>query len=647
MRLAPWRPTAKRAALGLLLAALLGTSALEWAAGRAEKGLARQQAERQGAIAVRALADLVGAAGGTGEAVRGLAARFAATGLDSIRVIAFEGLSLEASTHPADTGDKAAPRRLAREEKDLYDQGQRLRAAVETNRQEGVARKEELEVTRLDSALALAAPVEIGGEIAGAVLARAPAEKPPRARSWVQALLLALVPVLLFLPLAWALGDRKWLSTAVAALLLVASLVWLGQRTLERLGEARRSSENEIAARVASVAELARGAAGELSLAGLPADPASWDGDRYRRPRGLVATDGTVDAAALAADLAAGRSRSLRYGTLAGALGLGLLAFVALGAAGRVGRTLKRHREAYLYTLPALLGMLFLVYFPFFYGITLSFTGATLYNEDKPLVEKWVGFENYQDILGDFSVVKTTEEGRSPNYENFYWTLGFTVVWTLTNVTWGVSIGLILALVLNTKGLFARPIYRVLLVLPWAVPNYITALVWKGMFHQQLGVVNQIVQMFGGTPISWFEQPFTSFLAIFATNGWLSFPFMMVISLGALQSIPGELYEAARVDGATKWQQFKAITLPSLKPALVPAIILSVIWTFNMFNIPYLTSAGEPAHATEILVTQAYKVAFEKYQHGYAAAYAVIIFLILLAYGTWQNRVTRATESIG
>lgn len=647
MSLAGWGPTARRTALGLLLAALLGNAALEWAAGRAEKGLAREQAERHGAIALRALADLVAAAGGSGEPVRALTTRFEATGLDSIRVIAFEGLSLEASSHPTDTGDKAAPRRLAREEKDLYDQGQRLRAAVETNRQEGVARKEELEVTRLDAALALAAPVEIDGEVKGVALARAPAEKPPRAKSWLQGLLLALVPVLLFLPVAWVLGERKWLATGAAALLLIGTLAWLGDRTLEGLGEARRSGEEEIATRVASVAQLARAAAQELSLSGLPAEPSAWDGDRFRRPRGLVAGDGTVNAAALAADLAAGRSRGLRFGLLAAALGLGLLAFVALGAAGRVGGTLKRHRQAYLYTLPAILGMIVLVYFPFIYGITLSFTESTLYNNNEPLLDKWVGIENYREILGDFSVVKTTEQGRTYDYENFYWTLGFTILWTLTNVAWGVTIGLILALVLNTKGLFARPVYRVLFILPWAVPNYITALVWKGMFHQQLGVINQIVQVFGGTPISWFEQPFTSFLALLATNGWLSFPFMMVISLGALQSIPGELYEAARVDGATRWQQFKAITLPSLKPALVPAIILSVIWTFNMFNIPYLTSAGEPAHATEILVTGAYKIAFEKYQHGYAAAYAVIIFLILLAYGTWQNRVTRATESIG
>jgi arabinogalactan oligomer/maltooligosaccharide transport system permease protein len=237
------------------------------------------------------------------------------------------------------------------------------------------------------------------------------------------------------------------------------------------------------------------------------------------------------------------------------------------------------------------------------------------------------------------------ESGTVVNYLNFYWTLLFTVIWTVTNVSLGVTSGLILALALNTRDLALRPVYRVLLILPWALPNYITALIWKGMFHQQFGVINQVLQMFGAPAINWFDRPFTSFLTVLATNGWLSFPFMMVVSLGALQSIPADLYEAARVDGASRWQQFRAITLPSLRPALVPAVIISVVWTFNMFNIIYLVTAGEPGGATEILVTQAYKFAFERYRYGYAAAYSTVIFAILLIYGVFQNRYSKGTEA--
>ncbi len=324
-----------------------------------------------------------------------------------------------------------------------------------------------------------------------------------------------------------------------------------------------------------------------------------------------------------------------------------LLAFVGFGGAATVGRNLVRYRVAYAYTVPAMVGMILLVFFPFFYGITLSFTNANIYNSNKPIVDLWVGVDNFIDILSDVAVVRSTPDGWVFNYNNFYWTLGFNVVWTITNVVIGVSLGLLLALILNTKGLAFRPLYRVVLILPWAVPSYISALVFQGMFHQQFGVVNQFRQIAGLDPVAWFDGPFTSFLAVLTTNGWLSFSFMMVVSLGALQSIPADLYEAAKVDGASRWQQFRSITLPSLKPALVPAVILSVIWTFNQFNVIFLVSGGQPAGATEILITQAYKLAFEQYRYGYAAAYSTVIFLILLAYGLFQNRASQATEAIG
>ncbi|OFV83127.1 MAG: hypothetical protein A2Y78_00435 [Acidobacteria bacterium RBG_13_68_16] len=326
------------------------------------------------------------------------------------------------------------------------------------------------------------------------------------------------------------------------------------------------------------------------------------------------------------------------------------MVWVGFGFASRLGATLRKHRQAYAYTFPALFGMLLLVFLPFLYGVVLSFSDMSLYTSQAPIgdlfTKLWVGLKNFTDILGDFHVATSTAAGLVWNYQNIYWTLGITIIWTVTNVAYGVGMGLFLALILNTKGLLGRPYYRVIFILPWAMPNYITALIWKGMFHQQFGVFNQIIQMFGGTPVSWFEKTSTSLFACIATNAWLSVPFMMVISLGALQSISADLYEAARVDGATRWQQFRSITLPSLKPALVPAVILSVIWTFNMFNIIYLVSAGEPGHSTEILITQAYKFAFEQYRYGYAAAYSVVIFAILLAYGIWQNKVTKATEGI-
>ena len=133
-------------------------------------------------------------------------------------------------------------------------------------------------------------------------------------------------------------------------------------------------------------------------------------------------------------------------------------------------------------------------------------------------------------------------------------------------------------------------------------------------------------------------------MANVTTNTWLGFPFMMVVSLGALQSIPKDLYEAAQVDGANKWQQFRRITIPMLKPALLPAVILGSIWTFNMFNIVYLVSGGQPDGSTDILITEAYRWAFEQDRYGYASAYSLIIFAILLGYSLVTSRVTGATK---
>lgn len=631
---------------------------------------ARFGEDRRAVISLRALTDVVARAG-SGEAVRTVVSEFAKgqPQVASTRVVLFDGISLEASTDPADTGENAAPRRLKREEKDLYDRGQRLRAAIETNRQEGGGRKDEVEKERLpDGSVSLAAPIERNGEVVGLVENRRVPPPPAPRPSLLTALSYVVAPVVLFAVLALVVGERR-LPLGILAALLLAGTAWgFGAQSWAKLSRARTALEADVAGQVktsaaraqellatlpATAAPLVEAPAPETTPEAAPAaplaplDPASWDSDAFRRPLGLSDGAGQVDEAKVASALGAAKATVRRTSLLLGALALVVLGFVGLGGLAALLGTLKTHRVAYSYVLPAMVGMVLLVFFPFVYGIVLSFTDQTIYNSNAPLTEIWVGFKNYVSIITDFNVARTAADGGLVfNYQNFYWTLWVTIAWTVTNVTYGVVVGLILALILNTKGLALKPAYRVLLILPWAMPNYITALIWQGMFHQQFGVVNQVVQMFGMEPVSWFETPATSFFTAWATNGWLSFPFMMVISLGALQSIPSDLYEAARVDGATRWQQFRAITLPSLKPALVPAVILSVVWTFNMFNIIYLVTAGEPAGSTEILITQSYKFAFQKYQYGYAAAYSTVIFGILLIYGVFQNRMTKATEAI-
>jgi arabinogalactan oligomer/maltooligosaccharide transport system permease protein len=644
----------RRFAAGIVTALVLGVGLWQWSLVRARARENSARAERVAVVALSALAEIAERAGGAGDGLRRAVAAVARENpsLTAIRVVAFDGLSLEASTAPADSGDKAAPRRLAREGKPLYDQGQRLRAAVETNRQEGGARKEEIEMARTSSGgLALAAPLEKDGSVVGLVAVETSPFPHAPGTGWLFPVLVLFVGVAVYWGAAVAIGERRGVLAVVACALLVVAMVVVARHASSALAADIRASESAVATAVAAEEARAARALQEASLGDARTlHPAAWDSDLFRRPIGIVRADGTADEAKVEQRLGAGASSTARVIGTYTVLALAVLLIVGFGLAARLWATLRKHRQAYAYTFPALFGMLLLVFLPFLYGVLLSFTDQSLYTSQAPIGDLfsklWVGFKNFTDILGDFHVATSSAAGLVWNYQNIYWTLGITIIWTVTNVAYGVGMGLFLALILNTKGLLARPIYRVIFILPWAMPNYITALIWKGMFHQQFGVINQIIQMFGGTPVSWFERTSTSLFACIATNAWLSVPFMMVISLGALQSISADLYEAARVDGATRWQQFRSITLPSLKPALVPAIILSVIWTFNMFNIIYLVSAGEPGHSTEILITQAYKFAFEQYRYGYAAAYSMVIFAILLGYGVWQNKFTRATEGI-
>ncbi len=310
----------------------------------------------------------------------------------------------------------------------------------------------------------------------------------------------------------------------------------------------------------------------------------------------------------------------------------GIVAIAVTGLGRRTAQTLKTHRVAYLYVFPAAAGMVVLVLVPFVIGLVLGF-----FNHCEGRFE-FVGLRNFADILSG---------GGAPLSHplNFYFTLGVTILWTSVNVFLHLAIGLCLALLLRDPTLKMKGVYRVLLIIPWAVPNYITALMWKGMFHRQYGAVNMILDFFGIPAVSWFSSFWTAFSANVITNTWLGFPFMMVVCLGALQSIPQDLYEAAQVDGAGKWSTFTNITLPLLRPALMPAVILGSIWTFNMFNIIYLVSGGEPGGSTDILITEAYRWAFLRYErYGLAAAYATIIFVILLGYTYLTSRATRAAQ---
>ncbi|XYH96578.1 extracellular solute-binding protein [Sorangium sp. So ce1128] len=315
-----------------------------------------------------------------------------------------------------------------------------------------------------------------------------------------------------------------------------------------------------------------------------------------------------------------------------GALALALVLRWVFAAKGAIGgptlrrsfeRSIQRSIPAYKYVAHAVVAIGVLVMVPLVIGAATSLfagSGESL---------RYVGLANFISIL--------TARGE-PLFSSgsFYLVLAVTVLWTAVNLFFHVVLGVSLALLLHRPTLRLRALYRVLLIVPWAVPSYVTALSWKGMFHRQFGAVTGLIEAvnsaFGTSiePIAWFSSFTTAFTANVTTNVWLGFPFMMVVTLGALTAVPEDVLEAAEVDGATRWQRLWNITLPLIRPVLAPAVTLGAIWTFNMFNVVFLVSGGDPDGTTDILVSEAYRWAFTREaQYGYAAAYSVLIFLLL------------------
>jgi arabinogalactan oligomer/maltooligosaccharide transport system permease protein len=292
------------------------------------------------------------------------------------------------------------------------------------------------------------------------------------------------------------------------------------------------------------------------------------------------------------------------------------------------------------YTLPymllaaAAIGLTLLVIYPMAYEVRLAFTNMSLRHFRNYSLSLTQGLQNFKLIFTE-PVLKQVK---------FFPLLSRTILWTVINLIFHVSGGLVLAILLNRR-MRGRGIYRTLLVFPWAIPQIVAVLAWRGEFHFEYGFINVMLQRIGLRPIQWMIDPFWNFTAACITNIWLGIPFMMIIILGGLQSIPAEFYDAAEIDGASNWQQFKSITLPMLRPILTPAVILGTIWTFNNFNVPYMINRYE-LETSDILVTALFRAAFEYNRYGFSAAFALVILLILFVFTLTYIRVTGGIKGV-
>lgn len=297
-------------------------------------------------------------------------------------------------------------------------------------------------------------------------------------------------------------------------------------------------------------------------------------------------------------------------------------------------RFLDRYWYAYAMVLPVVVVIAVLVLYPLAQGVFFTFTNINEGNIANPVLDRPASF----DVVGLKNYLNVLSGGES--YGEFWGTLVRTLIWTFSCVFFHYTIGLGLALLLNRQ-VRGRSFYRVLLILPWAVPAFISAFAWKYMFNAQYGIINQVLRAVGLPDPVWLGQSGWALVSVIIVNVWLGTPFMMVALLGGLQSIPGDLYEAAEVDGATPWQRFRHVTLPGLRSVSSTVILLGIIWTFNMFAVIYLVAGPNPN--TRILVTYAFERFFSGASRDYAIAstYGVLILSVLLVFAAVYRRALR------
>ncbi|KOG08469.1 sugar ABC transporter permease [Streptomyces wedmorensis] len=297
-------------------------------------------------------------------------------------------------------------------------------------------------------------------------------------------------------------------------------------------------------------------------------------------------------------------------------------------------RSFSTHWYAWAMVAPVTVVIAVIIGYPLVRGIFLSLTDANERNVERsigvnhiPASYEFVGLDNYADALTG---------------SQFLSTLGWTLVWTVSCVSVTFALGLALANILNRK-IAGRGVYRLMLILPWAVPGFVSVFAWRFLYNQDNGLLNKILAGGGIDAVPWLNDPTWAKVSVIATNVWLGVPFMMVALLGGLQSIPGELYEAAEMDGANAWQRFRHITMPGLSSVSTTVILLSTIWTFNMFPVIFLLTRGGPGEATQILVTQAYKFSFEVSPRDFAqsSTWGVLILVLLMLFAAVYRRVLR------
>ncbi|HEY8196114.1 MAG TPA: sugar ABC transporter permease [Gemmatimonadales bacterium] len=282
------------------------------------------------------------------------------------------------------------------------------------------------------------------------------------------------------------------------------------------------------------------------------------------------------------------------------------------GADPRTSMERQEAQVAWALVLPAVLTILLVALFPLVWTVWES---LHLHDLRMPWLGKpFVGLDNYVEALGD---------------PRFWASLGHTAFFAVTSVGLELIIGLWLALALN-RAFRGRGLVRAAVLVPWAIPTVVSALLWRFMFEGQTGIVNSVLVGIGllKEPVVWFIHPAAAWVPVILADVWKTTPFVALLLLAGLQNIDASLYEAARIDGATAWRQFRHVTLPLLKPAILVALIFRTLDAFRVFDLIYALTGGGPGTSTEPIALYTFNALLQNLQFGYGSALSVIVFLI-------------------
>ena len=286
----------------------------------------------------------------------------------------------------------------------------------------------------------------------------------------------------------------------------------------------------------------------------------------------------------------------------------------------------KNHLKSWMISSPALILIGLIVVFPILYTAYISLTNMNTYH--------WFNY----DIIG----LKNYARAVTVFDSGFLEALGNTILWTAVNMVFQLVIAFVIANFLNVPGLRLRNVYKTILMFPWAMPGYVSILLWKtGMFNSQFGLLTQWMEQLSGQMIRWLQNDVSAFICCTVVNLWLALPFMIMIMDGGLKSIDRSYYESATLDGAGPIRQAISITVPCLKPIIGPSVMITLFTTFKQFDVIYLMTqqvGSQTGAHIHTVITYAYENAFITNKYGYSSAISVMIFLMLIVFAQMTNR---------